>query len=410
MRAPDRNWRWPDWDKTSYYLITKTAIGDKTTLKTRWFRDEFYNTMEDYNSTKPAGKLSTPKSTSSYDDYSLGGNIELDFKITEAQLLKLAVSQKKDFHKSIESTSPGLDTKAEGTTTSYGLEYSLQASEKLTWIVGASYDQNKVNKAEYVTSSKTIGSYNTYDSDAFNPETALYYKLSDLTTIYGSIAKKSNMPTLSERYSTKFGTFVPNPSLKAEHSINYEIGAEHKLNDLHLAKVALFLSSSNDYIASVSTPPSSCSAGSKCSQSQNIGKEEHKGLEVSLDSLWGNSLQSSFSYTYLDAKIKNNALSPYVTDIPKHSVVGRLKYSPIAIVDIIPQFRYESDRYVSNEAQYAGFKTSDFFLMDVKVAYRPMKAIELAVGVKNLFDKNYFYSYGYPQEGRSYYANARYSF
>lgn len=29
-----------------------------------------------------------------------------------------------------------------------------------------------------------------YDTDAFNPETALYYKLSDATTLYGSIAKK----------------------------------------------------------------------------------------------------------------------------------------------------------------------------------------------------------------------------
>ncbi|ATB70655.1 TonB-dependent receptor [Sulfurospirillum diekertiae] len=406
--ATNRHWYWPDWDKTSYYFLTKTALNDAIMLKTRWYRDEFYNKINWYNNLPSTSSKITE--VTEYNDYTLGGNAELDFKLTEAQMLKLSVTQKKDYHKDIDSASPGQDIKAEGTTTSYGLEYSLKVTDQITWVTGASYDENKIDKAEY-RSGTTIKEFPKYDTDAFNPETALYYKLSDATTLYGSIAKKSNMPTLKDRYSTKLGTYVPNPDLKAERSINYEVGIDQKVTDTHVAHVALFLSESDDYIASVNVPDvvGVCTGG-KCKQSQNIGKEEHKGVEVSLDSFWDEYISSSVSYTYIDADIKDNPANPYVTDIPKHSFAGRLKYSPIAMVDIIPQVRYESERYVSNDYRYGDYQTKDFFLMDLKVAYRPVKALELAVGVKNIFDKDYFYSYGYPQEGRSYYANARYSF
>lgn len=393
-----RNWRWPKWDKTSYYFITKTAFSDTLSLKTRWYRDEFYNKMEDYTNVV----TNILKSTSEYDDYSLGGNIQLDYKITDNQLLKFAITQKKDFHKSIDSTQPGLDTKTEGTTSSFGLEYSLQATSKLTWVVGATYDKNKVDKAQYVSGGAVL-EYDKYNSDAFNPETALYYKLSDATTLFASVAKKSNMPSLADRYSTKFSTYVPNPDLKAERSINYELGVEQNFDDTHLAKIAFFFSQADDYIASVDV-------GGGMKQSQNIGEEEHKGFELSLDSFWTDSFSTNFSYTYIDAKVKNDPLYPYVPNIPEHSVIGSLKYSPFASLDILPQFRYESERYVDSAASNSEYKTKQFFLADLKIIYRAMKNLELAAGIKNIFDKNYFYSYGYPEEGRNYYANFRYTF
>lgn len=393
----NRDWRWPAWDKTSYYFITKTGFNDMLTLKTRWYRDEFYNKIDMYDN--PSTNVLT--GTSEYDDYTMGGNVELDTKFSDTQLLKLSVSQKKDYHKDIDSGYPGLDAKAEGTTTSLGIEYSLQPIEKLTWVLGASYDKNKVDKAQY-RSGGALGDYDKYDSSAFNPETALYYKLDDSTTLYGSIAKKSNLPSLNDRYSTKFGRYTPNPDLKAERAINYEIGVEKNFADIHLVKVALFLSKADDYIASVSLGATK--------QNQNIGEEEHKGVELSLDSFWLDNLTTNLSYTYIDAEVKDNEENPYVTDIPKHSLIGKIKYSPIASVDVIPEFRYESPRYINSEAIYSEYETKSFFLMNLKVAYRVKKDIELAVGVKNLFDKDYYYNYGFPEEGRSYYANFRYTF
>jgi iron complex outermembrane receptor protein len=259
-----------------------------------------------------------------------------------------------------------------------------------------------VDKAQY-RDGGVIGEFDKYNSDAFNPETALYYELDESTTLYGSIAKKSNMPSLSDRYSTKFSTYTPNPELKAERAINYEVGIEKNFADTHLVKGSIFLSKAKDYIASVNL-------SGRMKQSQNIGEEEHKGFEVSLDSFWSDNVTTNFSYTYIKAKVEDNPDTPYVTDIPKHSFIGKIKYTPIAALDVIPEFRYESSRYINSELIYEEYKTKAFFLMDLKVAYRVKKDLEVAAGVKNLFDKNYYYSYGYPEEGRNYYANFRYIF
>lgn len=52
-----RHWYWPNWDKTSYYFLTKTAFMDEfLTLKTKWYKDEFYNKLELYPNLPKTGK------------------------------------------------------------------------------------------------------------------------------------------------------------------------------------------------------------------------------------------------------------------------------------------------------------------------------------------------------------------
>ncbi|MBP9566542.1 MAG: TonB-dependent receptor [Sulfurospirillum sp.] len=391
----NRNWRWPEWDKTSYYFITKTAMGENT-LKTRWFYDAFYNKMEDYGNLPGSFNATVPISTSEYDDHSIGGNIETNFKVSDTQMLKVSLSQKNDYHKDIASSYSGLDIKAEGITQSIGLEHSWQLGDRYTWIVGATYDKNTVKKAEYrrtVSGVTTIGEWDHYESDMVNPQTALYYKLNDQTTVYGTISKRSNMPSLSDRYSSGFGFDIPNPDLKAERSLNYEIGAEHKLSDSHILKTALFFTQTDDYIARMEnvTPVAGiCTSG--CSQYQNIGQEEHKGFEVSVDSFWNDAVNTSLFYTYIDVDLKKSEspTAKYIVGIPEHSVGARLKYSPFKSLDIIPSLRYETERYVDNSVSTP--TTKEFTLVDLKIAYRVTKELEVSAGIKNLFDEYYYYT------------------
>lgn len=46
-------------------------------------------------------------------------------------MLKLSVTEK-DYHKDIDSVILEVDIKAEGTTISYGLEYSLKVTDQIT--------------------------------------------------------------------------------------------------------------------------------------------------------------------------------------------------------------------------------------------------------------------------------------
>lgn len=409
----NRNWDWKDWDKTSYYIITKTAIGEHF-LKTRWYYDEFYNKIL-FKGTPQTSAQNTVTEISEYDDNTFGGIIEGDIKIADNHLLKLSVSQKYDNHKDISSKSSGADLKDESKTLSLGAEYSWQMSDKLTWTLGGSYDQNEVTKAEYRNNAGTriAGEFPKYDSDAFNPQTILSYQATKDLMFYGSVSQKSNMPTLKDRYSSRFGDYILNPDLDAEQSTTYEIGTDWAFVEDHHAKVALFYTKTKDYIASVSgltnTNPALGCTGTNCKQMQNFDQEEHKGAEVSLNSQWSELLRSTVSYTYIDATIEDSktANAKYTTDTPKHSYYASLTYSPIHSVDITPIVRHEGKRYSTVSGSE---ESSAYTVADIRVAYRPIKDLELAIGIKNLFDEYYYYNNGYAQEGRNYYANARYTF
>ncbi|MDR2100449.1 MAG: TonB-dependent receptor, partial [Campylobacteraceae bacterium] len=123
---------------------------------------------------------------------------------------------------------------------------------------------------------------------------------------------------------------------------------------------------------------------------------------------WSDAFTTTVSYSFTDATIKDtNVTNAYVTDMPKHNVYASLKYSPISDLDIIPMVRYESERYTSVGSN---LKNKGYALADVRIAYRPIDDLEISGGVKNIFDKYYYYDIGYPQEGRSFYANIRYDF
>lgn len=411
--AYNRNWDWKNWDKTSYYLITKTAIGEHS-LKTRWYYDEFYTKIL-FKGTPQTASQDTVSEISEYDDNTFGGIIEGDIKIADNHLLKLSASQKYDNHKDISSKYPNVDLKDESKTLSLGAEYSWLINTQLTWTLGGSYDKNEVTKAEYRNSAGTAiaGEFDQYDTDAFNPQTILSYKISKDLMVYGSIAQKSNMPTLKDRYSSRFGDYILNPSLDAEQSTTYEIGTDWAFAQEHHAKVALFYTKTKDYIATVSglsnTDATLGYTGTNGKQMQNFDQEEHKGAEITFNSLWNEQLKSTLSYTYIDATIEESktANAKYTTDTPKHSYYASLTYSPIRSIDITPIVRHEGKRY-SNVS--GSEESSAYTVADIRVAYRPTKALELAVGIKNLFDEYYYYNNGYAQEGRNYYANVRYTF
>lgn len=55
-------------------------------------------------------------------------------------------------------------------------------------------------------------------------------------------------------------------------------------------------------------------------------------------------------------------------------------------------------------------KLSGFGNSNAKLIYEPVSGLSLEAGVSNLFDKNYYYQAGYPEEGRIYFGNIRYKF
>jgi len=101
--------------------------------------------------------------------------------------------------------------------------------------------------------------------------------------------------------------------------------------------------------------------------------------------------------------------------LPKNKLVGTVSYRlPHQILAIVNE-RYESGLTLQ-DTTYAttsplflprseAYATTDF------IAVIPIRSgLSLQAGVKNLLDRNYYYTAGYPEEGRNWFFNMRYHF
>ncbi|MFX4243654.1 TonB-dependent receptor domain-containing protein, partial [Aliarcobacter butzleri] len=72
------------------------------------------------------------------------------------------------------------------------------------------------------------------------------YDIDETFGLYAGVAKKTRFASLKDRYSFRLGRAIPNPDLKPEKAINYEIGA-NKIFENQGIKSAFFYSDVKDY-------------------------------------------------------------------------------------------------------------------------------------------------------------------
>ncbi|SSY94432.1 Outer membrane cobalamin translocator [Aggregatibacter aphrophilus] len=206
---------------------------------------------------------------------------------------------------------------------------------------------------------------------------------------------------MKERYSRGLGKRpkVPNPFLSPETAYHYEASYMRTFGDGLRVDSAVFYSEVKDAINEVNI-------GRDTNQFQNVGKETFKGFELAAAMFATDNLTLGANYTYTQAK--NKTADRIVTNIPKH------KFFAYADWKIIPNVSL----YISQEAEHGRYyldgnntvKLSGFGNTNAKVTYNVTEQFSVEAGVSNLFDKNYYYQAGYPEEGRVYFSNLKYSF
>ena len=436
-------WQWNYWDKESYYFLSKTDFGNWY-VKTRAFYDKFENSLAMYTNTNYNTLTPSSANASFYDDNVKGASAEVGFKLSDKDSLKFAAHYQLDSHKEggwDSVTGVAAPTyEMQDQIASYGVEYKRALTDSTTLTLGASYDVEKALKAENTNYSTAAysGSTKTYwtqssggteiayrsmtdfalgDAAALNPLAKVEIKLDDSWSVYGGVSKKSRIPAIKDRYSFKMGQFIPNPDLKEESAISYEVGTAKKFANAYV-KASLFATNVGDYIQSVYVPVyygTSASHTTQEQQLQNVGTMTQRGAELEGTYMLNDQLSFDGSYTHLD--VKNSDSSIKITDVPADKLIVSNTFSPIEALSWINSFEYDSSRFASVGTTGAGvntksvyYNTGDVGTWNTKVTYHVTKAFSLDAGVNNILDRNYYISYGYPEAGRSYYANVRYKF
>ncbi|AMN47985.1 hypothetical protein ACG33_12930 [Steroidobacter denitrificans] len=394
-------WRWPYWDKESIYLNTRTALGDQETLKVRLYHDTFDNAIDMYTDETFTQIVGTGPSV--YNDKTTGGSVELESTRIDNNTLRLFAFYKKDVHdKDDDSYVPTRYDRMEDELVSYAIENNYQIRPDLLISLGAGRHRLKPNE---IYKSDVAGLTLPSAKSATDAQGGLFYEWSAQTRFYATVARKTRLPSLQDRYNANFGRFIENPGLQPEKSINYEVGYQGTLWRGAKAEAAIFYSEVEDKIQDwAPNPDSPCTAGTNVCQRRNVGKVRYPGIELSLRAQLSSQLELGGNFTYLDPENVSNSETK-VLDVPKRKLTVHALYHPIDAVDVVAFVENNSDRWVSNTVQLGNYTT-----LNVKAAYRPTKALTLEAGVNNTADKDYSFSNGFPQPGRMWFANTSYRF
>ncbi len=392
-----RYWQWPNWDKESFYFISNSAFDDKNSFKTRLYFDRFKNTLDSYDDASYSTQTKPYAFESIYNDYTFGGNLEYNTKIIPKNDLKIAFQFKEDVHRENNLGEPVrhfIDN-----TVLIGIEDVYKVSSKFTVIPGVSYNIRKNLEAEdYNSTTKAISDFpDAGASDAFNAQVGFFYQLNKEQKLGATVSQKTRFATIKDRYSYRMGTAIPNPDLKPEKAINYELNYTANLFQKITFQTALFYSSLSDAILNVSNVEPGKS------QMQNFGEADYKGIEAQLNYAILENLSLNLNYTYIDRK---NITNPNIhfTDVPNTKVMGTLEYSPIKIIRLIANTEFDSPRFSTSY----GVRVPDYTLLNFYTSGKISKNFSIDAGLNNIFDRNYSLVEGYPEEGRNFFVTLRF--
>lgn len=396
-----RYWKWPYWDRESIYFNSETWFGGDFYAKTRFYHDRFENSIDSYDDASYSTMTKRSAFKSAYDDHTYGGSVELGTFIIPRNELRLAVHYKRDFHKELEPNRKDLHFQED--IFSVGLEDTIHITDDFYAIAGIGYDYVKTREAEELVGG-VVTDFPRGSANAVNPQLGLFYKVGDVGLAHASVAMKSRMPSIKDKFSYRMGRAIPNPDLDPERSINYEIGYKHTFDERVTVEANLFYNDVRDYIL-FKTVDDPKNPGKRINQNQNIGEVNMYGVELGVDAQIFDPLRGGVNYTYL--QYENETNDDRLTDTPKHKVFAFLEYKPWDQLALLADMEYNSKRYSSTD----GERVADgFTIFGVKGTYEFLDKKYVEFGLNNVFDKNYEYNEGYPQPGRTWFANLRMEF
>lgn len=399
-----RYWRWPYWDKESIYFLSKTQFGADHTVKLRAYHDTFQNSLKSFDNAS-YNTITRPYAFDShYDDYTFGGGVEYGNTWFKQNEIKLAFSYKQDVHREVGNIGQPQQRFADELF-SYAIENSYTPTDKLRFVAGASYEQQKQIQAQNLVNNRLVSFPLSGTKDAYNIQGSAFYQVLDELQLHASIARKNRFPTIKDRFSYRLGSALPNPGLQPENALNYELGLNGKAFTAVDYGTNLFFSQIDNTIDSVTLPSSSCSTP-PCFQLQNIGRQENLGTEVfataQIDEQW----RAHFNYTWLDRhNITNPQFKPL--DTPKHKVFAYLEYQPIQYLRLLASAEYNAKRYSNTTGTRVA---KDFVVGNLKATFIANKNLNAEFGVNNVADQLYAYEEGFFEPGRNYFANINLSY
>ena len=323
-----------------------------------------------------------------------------------------------------------VNEESSGTSTNHALFLQDQffLNDALTLYLGGRYDRWTTHGVakKYVGSPTGVFDSPARTHSAFSPKFAAVYRWTDTLTLRGSVGSGFKAPSNFSLYATpmqhgQYQILLPNPNVKPERSLSWDLGIEKALPNEGVLKAAYYERRMKDMIYNKISPYTGPKTGTlitvtDVSTPTNAGKAYVRGLELSGEIPLTKWLRASASYSRTDTRITK--------DESGSGLEGKkLRYVPRDLASFALDAKWQNWR-ANLSTTYTGLQfssennsdvvknvygsASKYWLTNLRVSYAFDKYLKLSAGINNLFDKEYYEFYRMP--GRNAYVEMEASF
>ena len=389
-----RFWRYPKWNMNNFTLNTKTKISKKLNVQTTWFYNVLKNTLSSFDNNTYKTQLNKYAFTSRYNDYIFGGTSNFSLKRNKKNRVELHINHQTNRHK--ESSGKEIISFKEGRLNLRFQDiYKITPKLTLTGCIGRNLNI-LLNENSFNTLDTALSKANRISDAIF--KAFVSYKPNNHIMLLTGINKGSRFATMKERFSYRIGRALPNPELKPENSIN----SEFKIL-INYPKFKIVVNPYYYYTLKTIQQVDNVKDG--LWQLQNTGKSTASGLDLSLSYNITNHILIGSNYSFIEKKNISNPELLFV-DIPKHKVISYISYSYANKINATVQYEYNSERNSTSDGKY---KAASFSIININANYKINKYFTASIGINNIFDKLYYRTEGYPEEGRIFKASINFN-
>jgi iron complex outermembrane receptor protein len=401
-------WEWPLWERQSLSLNGSYAFGG-VTIDGLFYFDKYDNRLDEYYSWDTY-ILEVHNGHSDYDEYSTGGRITGRWDINPEHNIQAALTYKKENHIGLWRESEQMRINED--TWSFGTEYAFVPDifkSRLTVKAGAGFDalvpvqywgkENELMKklgAAYYANHFII---RTKPMFLLTWQAGLFYRIRPEHEVHLTYARKNHFPTMSQRYSTRFGRSLPNPSLGPEIASHFELGYRGTFFEKLTINSAVYYSLITGKIVSVGWPSPNRPMNS-LDYAKNLDRSAFYGFEFSPELYLNRHVSGGLSLS----------LNRYYIYHSENSVKAISYYPPVTVnaylvarffdrISVIPRVEYLHARYANTEATA---KLPSYFLAHLKVTADIGRYLSVSAGVENMFDTLYEIKRYFPMAGRGF--------
>ena len=422
-------WDWTHYDKKTLYLLGNSFFAPNFSLNTRLYYDSFYNVLNSDSAKCLSGDGSAwPRkgqcnSNSIYDDNTIGAILTFDYVPFDSGDLKFGINTKRDKHLEKDATTKAIKDDLRELNTSFFAQYA-QRLGIFRAVIAGNYDIIYPLNVDFNDGNGNVRDKQPELDNGFSLQGILYLDISDAQSVHFTLGTKDNLPTLKERYSSKFGLYVPNPGLEIESAINYEVGYDLSFGSTAVSVAAFYNDMRNMFVEkTLEGADATCSNPDKgeCLQNVNAKSGYTYGGELSVQQgFFANDLLVlGANYSYIQKRAKGVGLDGYggadgkkILDYPNHIANAKIAIRPLRSLEFIALGTLESARYYADGS--GGYvKGANYYSVDLSARYELARGFNITLGVTNVTDRDNYSGYlgeSYHFAGRQWFAGVDYRY